>query len=331
LKDVLSQAEVDQVLAALSAGSLKAGEKDQKAVSEGKIKFYDFRLPNKFSKEQLRTLQMLHDNFSRILSSFLSGYLRTNVQLRVSTVEQLTYDDFVRSIPTPIVISVFSLKPLKSKAIMVLNPQFLFPVIDLLFGGPGILPKRIRHFTDIELSVIRRLNMKILENLAIAWGDVYQVVPEVESIETNPLLHQIVQPNEIVALLTFDGIIGGSGSGIITICFPYIMLDPVISQLSSQYRYLDNLTYDKEDANILEYWVGRSDVELQTVAGEAQITVNDFLQLQVGDVLTLDKKAGRDMDLYVGEKLKFKVQAGTIGRNLGVQVVSMAEEAHGYD
>ncbi|MCL6639657.1 MAG: flagellar motor switch protein FliM, partial [Firmicutes bacterium] len=321
MREVLSQAEVDQVLAAISAGGIQAEGKEQSGVSEGDIRYYDFRLPNKFSKEQLRTLQMLHDNFSRLLSSFLSGYLRTNVHLRVSTVEQLTYDDFVRSIPTPIVITVFSMKPLKGKAIMVLNPQFLFPVIDLLFGGPGLMPKRIRHFTDIELSVIRRLNVKILENLAFAWGDVYSVTPEIESIETNPLLHQIVQPNEIVALLTFDGIIGNSGSGIITICFPYILLEPFISQMATQYRFLDTSLHDTEEAKNITYWVNQTEVELITVAGEANITVQDFLQLQVGDVLMLDKRVGRDLDLYVGEKLKFKVQAGTVGQYLGVQVV----------
>jgi flagellar motor switch protein FliM len=326
LKEALSQTEIDQILTGIMTGSQSAREKYQESLSQEDIKFYDFGLPNKFSKGNLQTLQMLHENFSRLISSFLSGYLRTNVQLRVSAVEQLIYDDFIRSIPTPVLITIFSMNPLKGKGIMALSPQFVFPVIDLLFGGPGIMPKRIRHFTDIEISILRRLNTKILDNLAAAWSDVFPVEPEIESMETNPLLHQVAQRNEIMALLTFDGIIGGSGSGVVTICFPHVLLEPVIAQMSASYR---NTVPDEDEARSVSFWLERSDVKLTTVAGEVQITVNDFLQLQAGDILLLDRRIGQDMDLYVENKLKFKVQAGTIGQQLGVQILSMVEEVKG--
>jgi len=326
LDEALTQIEIDKLLTNVSLGDLPSEESFQKSLKQAEIKFYDFGLPNKFSRNDLQTLQMLHDNFIRLLSSFLSGYLRTNVQLRVSSVEQLSYDDFVRSIPTPVAVTIFSMKPLRGKAIMVLNPQFVFPVIDLLFGGPGIMPKHVRHFTEIELSILRHLIDKILENMAITWSDVFPVTPEIETLETNPLLHQVVQRNEITALLTFDGMIGSTSSGIITLCLPYILLEPVVTQLASNNRFIENAGQDAEQVKHLHFWLEHSEVELTTVAGEVQITVNDFLQLQAGDILMLDRRIGQDMDLYIENKLKFKVQVGTLGQYLGVQIASMIEE-----
>lgn len=327
MNEALTQTEIDKLLTNVSLSDLPVEESYQRSLSQTEIKFYDFGLPNKFSRYDLQTLQMLHDNFIRLLSSFLSGYLRTNVQLRVNSVEQLSYDDFIRSIPTPVAVTIFSMKPLKGKAIMVLNPQFVFPVIDLLFGGTGIMPKRVRHFTEIELSILRRLINKILENLAAAWSDVFPVTPEIETLETNPLLHQVVQRNEITALLTFDGMIGNTSSGIITLCLPYVLLEPVIAHLASSNRFVESAPQDVEQAKYLHFWLEQSEVELVTVAGEVQIKVNEFLQLQAGDILMLDRRIGQDMDLYVGNKLKFKVQVGTTGQYLGVQIVSMIEEA----
>ncbi|MBW2037789.1 MAG: flagellar motor switch protein FliM [Deltaproteobacteria bacterium] len=326
MKEILSQAEIDKLLAALSSGSVTVEDLRETEKQVG-FKPYDFRRPNKFSKEQLRTLQMLHESFSRILSNFLSGYLRANIIVRVASVDQFTYEDFLRSVPSPTLLTAFSLKPLKGMAVMETNPHFLFPVIDLLFGGPGEAPMQVREFTDIELSVARKVNDKILVNLKLAWSDVFEVEPEIESIETNPRLHQIIGPNEIVAVVTFTTVVEGTARGLINLCLPHVVLDPIISQLSAHYRYADSNAH-REDAESkkLNYWLGLSEVDLAAVIGGTEITVREFLQLQPGDVLVLDRRYDEDLDLYVDDRLKFKVQAGASGRYLAVQISSLAEE-----
>lgn len=324
--DVLSQNEIDALLDALSTGEVKIEElkETQKQVD---YKRYDFRRPNKFSKDQLRTLQVLHGVFARLLSSFLTGYLRNNIQVEVASVDQLTYEDFIRSIPSPTVLTIFSLEPLKGTAIAQLDPMFLFPMIDLFFGGNGEAPRSVRELTDIELSVARNLSIKILENLALAWKDIVQVTPVIETVETNPHLHQIFSFNEIVALITLTTQVGDSTKGFINLCLPFPLLDPVVSQLAYHRRFGPQASaIDDRETKRLQYWLGFPRIELTVLAGQTQITVNDFLQLHEGDVLLLDRKVDQDMDLYVGEHLKFKAQAGTLGNQLAVQITALAAE-----
>jgi flagellar motor switch protein FliM len=331
VKEILTQGEIDALLSALAAGRVKA-EDLRESEPQTAYKPYDFRRPNKFSKEQLRTLQTLHDSYARILSNFLSGYLRSNIVVRVASVDQFTFDDFVRSIPIPTVLTIFTLKPLKGMAVMETNPQFLFPIIDLLFGGPGEMPRKVRDLTDIELSVARKLNVKLLEHLKLAWEDIYKVDPEIESIETNPRLHQIISPNEIVAVITLTTVVGGLARGLINICLPHIVLDPMLAHLSSFYRFVHSaLQADGTEGRRLAYWVERVPVDLSVVVGESEITVQDLLQLQVGDVVPLARRVSQDLDLYVSDQLKFKAQAGVLGRYLAVQVTSLVEGDESID
>lgn len=323
MQEILSQAEIDRLLQALSAGEVTVEEMHK--TEEASHKPYDFRRPNKFSKDQLRTLQMMHDNFARILTSFLSGYLRFNISLQVSTVDQFTFDEFLRSIPTPTVLTIFSLQPLKGLAVMETNAYFLFPVVDLLLGGSGKTPEKIREFTDIELAVIKKLNAKILDKLGMAWQDVFPVTAKVEAIETNPRLQQVISPSEVVAVITFAAAIHGAAPGLVNLCFPYSLLDPMLARLASFYRYAQTSPPGEEEIRRLTHWLERAAVELTVVTGETEITVRDFLQLQVGDVLPLPRRVGEDMDLLVAGRKKFAVQAGTVGRMRAVQVTGLRE------
>lgn len=329
--DVLSQSEIDALLNALSTGEVKIEElKDNQKQVEHKR--YDFRRPNKYSKEQLRTMQMLHSVFARLLSSFLTGYLRNNIQFEVASVDQLTYEDFIRSTPTPTVLTVFSLNPLQGMAILQMDPVFLFPMIDLYFGGSGEAPKTVRELTDIELSVVRKLSLKVLENLAMAWKDIVQVEPVIESIETNPYLHQIFSFNEVVALITLTTQINDNARGFINLCLPFPLLEPLVAQLAHHRRFGPKASgAEIQEEKMLQYWLGFPVIEMTVVTGQAQITINDFLHLQEGDVLLLDRKVDQDMDLYVGDYLKFKVQAGTLGNQLAVQITALTGEGGSDD
>jgi flagellar motor switch protein FliM len=320
--DVLSQNEIDALLNALSSGEVKM--EDLKRTSQKvEYKSYDFRRPNKFSKEQLRSLQALHSVLARLLSTFLTGYLRNNISFEVASVDQMTYEDFISSIPSPTVFTIFALEPLNGKAIIQFDPMFLFPMIDLFFGGRGEAPGSLREFTDIELSVARNLAEKFLENLALAWKDIVQVKPVINSVETNPHLHQIFSFNEIVVLITLTSQVGDFSKGYINLCLPFPLMLPVLSQLTYKGYKPEVSEANVEEAKKLQYWLGFPAMEMTVLAGQTQITVNDFLLLQEGDVLLLDRKVDQNMDLYIGDLLKFKVQPGTQGNQLAVQITAL--------
>ncbi len=324
--DVLSQSEIDALLDALSTGEVEL-EALQEAQQIVEYKLYDFRRPNKFSKEQLRTLLVLHNGFARLLSSYLTGYLRNNIQVEVASTDQLTYEDFIRSIPSPTVLVVFTLKPLVGTAIAQLDPMFLFPMIDLFFGGDGETPRSVRELTDIELAVARKMAVIILDNQALAWKDVIEVEPVIDFIETNPHLHQLFSFNEIVALITLTTQVGNSAKGFVNLCLPFPLLDPMISQMSHQRRFGPQTSaVSEQEKKKLEHWLGYPMIEITVLTGQTQVTVNDFLQLQEGDVLLLDRRMDQDMDLYIGEQLKFKAQAGTLGNQFAVQITGLVKD-----
>ncbi len=324
-KEVLSQGEIDSLLAALMSGDVP--QETIEAKEHKKLKLYDFRRPNKFTKEQLRTLQVMHEGFARLLTNFLSGYLRSTITIEMASIGQFTYEEFVNSVPNPTVMTVFSLSPLKGTALMETNLQFLFPVIDLQFGGPGEMPLKIRELTDIELSVANRIIKRLLDHLTISWKDFVSITPKIESIDANPHIHQLMSPNDIVAVVTLSAGVGTEVRGLINLCLPYSLLDSILSKFSLANQFTRNTEQEETDLRSLEYWLGESDVEVNVVAGQADICVKEFLQLQVGDVLPLDRSFTQDLDMYVGEELKYKVQVGTVGQSLAVQVTSLAEEA----
>lgn len=325
MQEILSQNEIDSLLEALTSGRLDVEEVKQ-TTAPSAHKPYDFRRPNKFSKEHLRSLEMMHQNFARLLSSFLSGYLRSAINVEVASVGQMIFEEFIRSIPSPTVLTIFQCSPLEGAAIMETNSQVVFPLIDLMFGGPGTPTDKTRELTDIETTVIRRLYEKVLEHLAAAWHDLYEIEPEIRAIETNPRMQQLYSPNEVVALLTFSVSIEEEPRGLMNLCIPFIVLEPVISKLSVRQQFIRQSGGPREeDLRAIRHWMGYSQVDMEVVLGETYITVQDFLQLQENDVMVLSRRIDRDLDLYVENELKFGVQAGRVNKNLAVQVVSLYE------
>lgn len=326
MKDVLSQAEIDSLLDSLSSGQVTA-EQIEEDVAQQKLKTYDFRRPNKFSKEQLRTLHVLHDSYARLLTNFLSGFLHSNISVEVASVGQFTYEEFTRSMVSPTLLTVFNYSSHKGNAMMETNPYFLMPLIDLQLGGVGEVPDRLRDLTDIELSVARKLLEKILDQLNVIWKDIIKGEVGIASLETNPHLHQMLSPNEIVLVITFATRVHEENRGLLNLCFPYSFLEPVLPKFSVNQFSQIYQEREPEDLDALENWLNCSDVDLSVEVGKGNINIKEFLDLQPGDVLILDRLQNQDFDLYIQEQLKFKVQAGTIGKKLAAQVVSLAEEA----
>jgi flagellar motor switch protein FliM len=256
-----------------------------------------------------------------MLSNYLSGYLRTSVSINIISVDQLTYEDFLVSIPSPTLIAIFEMNPLTGNSVLNFNTNFTFPIIDLLFGGPGKKVNKIRDFTDIEIGVLKKLAQKILENMAFAWADVFEFTPKIESLETNPQFNQIISPNETVAIITLTSDINDN-QGIINICLPFITLEKVVSKLTARYWFAgqeyDNHTSTQDE---IKSRLGKVPLNLTAVCGEVDLTVGDFLELRVGDVIPLETKVEDDMELLVEDQPKYKVQSGVRNNKLAVQVM----------
>ncbi len=318
-KDVLSQSEIDSLINALHTGDIDSGEAKAEEGQSGAAVLYDFRRPNKFSKEHIRTLKIVHDNFSRVIANFLSAYLRIPVSIKLESVAQVSYEEFIFNLPLPTLMTVFRLSERLGSAMLETNPFFMFPIIDILFGGEGKVLKKARELTEIELSVMKRVNSKILENLSYVWKDITPITPEIQGLDANPQFSQMVASNETVALLTFSTDIAGN-QGFINICFPYITLEKVLTRLSAQYWFSGkSKTRERspQDEERVSKKLKEAEVEIVALLGKTVITVQDFLNFEEGDVIQLDRKIDEPIDLYMDKELVFRAGLGTMGNRMG--------------
>jgi flagellar motor switch protein FliM len=321
MTEVLSQDEIDQLLTAISTGEVE-GEEALKRAETRKIKIYDFKRPDKFSKDQIRTLQMMHETFARLTTTSLSAQLRTIVHVHVASVDQLTYEEFLRSIPNPTTLAVINMDPLKGSSIFEIDPSITFTVIDRLFGGPGEASKINRELTDIELSVIEGIIVRILGNLREAWSNVIDLRPRLGNIETNPQFAQIVPPSDMVVLITLETKVGDV-EGMTNFCIPYLTIEPIITKLSAQYWYSSiRKGGTTENLAILKKRLDTVFVDLIAELGSLDITVRDVLGLQKGDIIKLERnKVDDDMILKIGNRQKFYSRPGVVGSHMAVQII----------
>lgn len=325
MAEVLSQSEIDALLSALSSGELTPEElpKDEE---KQKVKPYDFRRPQKFSKDHIRTLELIHDNYARIISNYLTAQVRNNVKVRIESVQQITYEEFIHSVSNPTILTVFKMPPLSGSILFETNPQFVFEIVDVLLGGNGMGKYKLREFTDIDKNIIKHVNNGLISNLKLAWEDVLEVQPEIEGIETNPALNQTLAPNEPVALITFSVDMGSSNT-FINICIPYLSIEKVLDKLVVQYWFQENNeNLLKESKEKLRERLNFIDVNLSAILGDTSITVDEFLKLSVGDVIPLNVKSSEPVKLEIENEPYFYAKPGVIGKNMGVQILDIIDK-----
>ena len=325
-EDVLSQSEIDKLLSALSDGSVSA-EEVKADEEQKKVKSYDFKRPDKFSKDQIRTLFMLHESFSRLLNTYLSTHLRTIVNVEVASVEQLTYQEFVQSLANPSVISILAVPPLKGNIIMEVNTEIAFAFIDRVFGGEGKSGIKTRVLTEIEEAVMRRFVEKATAHLKEAWANVVEFYPSLEATESNPQFTQIVPPSDMVVIVTIQMKVG-EVEGMMNICIPYLVLEPVMSKLTTTFWVASSVSKDDdpEQVKILQRKIERTKVPFLVEMGDINITINEFLTLGFGDVLQLDTKVDDELKCRIGRKAKFFCRPGTSGKKMAVQITRILNE-----
>ncbi|MDR0708142.1 MAG: flagellar motor switch protein FliM [Treponema sp.] len=321
MTEVLSQDEIDQLLTAINAGDTES-EAFKPSADTRKIKIYDFKRPDKFSKEQIRTVSIMHETFARLTTTSLSAQLRSMVHVHVASVDQLTYEEFIRSIPTPTTLAIINMDPLKGNAILEIDPAITFSIIDRLFGGTGTGTKAQHELTDIETSVMEGIIVRILGNMREAWTTVIDLRPRLGQIDTNPQFAQIVPPTEMVVLVTLETKVG-EVEGMMNFCIPYLTIEPIISKLSAQFWYSSvRRSTTTENLNILKEKLSCVEVSMVAEIGQIQVSVGDVISLQVGDVVRLyNTRIGDPYSLNVGNKKKFLCRPGVVGKKMAVQII----------
>lgn len=318
--EVLSQNEIDALLSAITSGEMDA-EELKKEDKEKKIRTYDFKRALRFSKDQVRGISRIHENYARILTTFFSGQLRTYVNISVASVDQIPYEEFIRSVPEMTVLNVYSMNPLEGRVLMEVNPIIAYGLLDRVLGGQGNSINKIENLTEIETILISQLFEKASECMREAWNSIVDIDPVLEDFEVNPQFLQMVSPNETVVVVSLNTEIGET-SGMINICIPHLVLEPIISKLSVHYWMQTNAKKrDPEAYQKIEESLTEVDVELKAILGEASISIKDFLHLRKSDVITLKTRVESPLKVLVNGQPKFYAQPGQHKKNIAIQVL----------
>ncbi len=322
--EVLSQSEIDSLLQALSSGEIDAD--DMKETTDKSVKEYDFKRPAKFSKEHLRTLEIIFEHYGRLISTNLPVYLRKNVQVSVVNSEALTFSEFTNSLANPVILGIVNFLPLNGNIMIELAANLGFAMIDRMLGGQGNPLEKSREFSEIELSIIEKIMVICVRLLREPWKNVLDLNPVLERVETNPQFAQIIAPTEMIAIVTLNVKIGDV-EGLMNICLPYFTLESIMDKLNTKFWF--STMQDNSDDNYQEHMeslIKRVQIPMKAVLGMSSISVNDFVNLQVGDIIKLDSKVSQEMNIYVGNIKKFKALPGATKDAYAVRVTSVIRE-----
>lgn len=322
--DVLSQSEIDSLLRALNEGELDVDE--MKDTPERPVKDYDFARPSKFSKEHLRTLEIIFEHYGRLLSTNLPVYLRKSVQVEVINSEAVTYSEFSNALSNPVLLGIVNMEPLNGNIVLEMASNLGYTAVDRMLGGVGLPLDKNREFSEIELLIIERIMSVSVELLREPWQNVVEIHPRLERIETNSQFAQFISPSEMIALVTINIRIGDV-EGLMNICLPFMTLEPVMDKLNTKYWY-SNIKKDDEVeyTEAIQGLISRAPVPIKVYLGKSTVSVQDFTNLQIGDIIRLDSKVDKELDVYVGSIRKFTALPGASGNQYAVRVTSVIGE-----
>ncbi len=327
MKKELSQQEIDSLIEALNTGEIDS-ETITEESDKSRVRPYDFRRPIKFSKEYINTLYMIFENFSKIAENLLTSQLRSNTKISLGEIDQISYDEFIKSIPKSTLLAMFRSKPLGGVQILEINPEFCIQAIDLMCGGPEGISSTMPHskegFTHIELGLLEEIVLSTLRSFEAAWVDVIPISTELDSLETNPQLLQNMSPNEPVILISFVIEVMDAKS-FMNICIPYVSFENVLDKLSMKNWFDFDKAVNDDNQEIIQDRIMSSEVNLEVVLGDLNITVDDFIKLETGDILQLDIKTTDPLKMYVEDKLHYLVKPGQTNSRLAVQVLQYIE------
>ncbi len=322
--EVLSQSEIDNLLASLASGELDVDQ--MQGEEEKKVKDYDFSRPTKFSKEHLRTLEIIFEHYGRLLSTNLPLYLRKNVQVAVASSETVTYSEFTNALSNPVILGIVNFAPLNGSIIIDLATNLGYAMLDRMLGGNGVPLEKTREFSEIELIILQKILVMMTQLLREPWKNVVDIAPVLNRVETNPQFAQVIAPNDMIAIVTLNVKIGDV-EGFVNICLPFFTLEEVMDKLNTKYWFSTmQENRDENYENYIESLIRKVDIPVKAILGRSTISVSDFMNLQVGDCIRLDTKVDNDMDIYVGNIRKFTALPGANQDTYAVRITSVIRE-----
>jgi flagellar motor switch protein FliM len=312
---ILSQDEIDVLVAATSG---RARTDDQRATPLAEnILTYNFRRPDRVSKEQLRSLHFLHDRFARNLSTSLSAFLRAMTDVSIVSVEQFAYSEFLMSLPDPTAFYAVAMPPLDGVGALELNPSVAFAVVDRMLGGSGDTPAPNRALTEIEQNVLDAMVKLILEHLTETWRGITDVRFRIQGRETRPQMLQVTGPNEVVILLAFDLTIGAS-RGMLSISIPAAAIETMEEKVTQGWNRTRRQPTAQEEAHLYAN-LGRVQLPVATQL-ETRIGTRELLTLRPGDVLTLGHNATAPVEVHIGGVRRFSGRLTSEGATKAVVI-----------
>lgn len=334
MSDVLDQSEVDALLAAVDTGQVSQAPAANvfrsagPAAAQAEVQVYDFKRPERVSKDQMRALEGLHEGFGRNFGAALSGYLRTIVEVSVAHIEQLTYSEFIHSLPNPTCFNLLKAEQLDGQLCLEISPLIIYPIIDRLLGGSNadlFIPQR--PLTQIEQRLVQRITDRAMQHLSEAWTNLTPVTFSVSDFESNPQLVLIVPPNETVVVVGFE-LKMGNRAGTMSLCIPYNVIEPIMGILAAQSWFSYQRKGGQEDhVKKLSRNVNNAPVEMRAFLAQTSIKLNDLLTLQVGDVITTEKPITRDVLIQVEGRNKFLGQLGQFHGSRSVRIARLCADA----
>lgn len=324
MKQVLSQQEIDSLLQAVESGEIDAKGLDEQEQEKNKVKSYDFRRPVRLSKEYISTLNMVFEEFTKIIGNILSTQVRTNVDVQLASIEQVSFDEFVHSVPRFTLMGLFHSAPLEGTQIIEISPQLCLQLVDLLCGSVEIRDNAEEmtkeSFTDIEMAILEEVLTNFVHSFELAWRDVVEIKGIMDSTETNPQMMQAMSPNEPVVLVTFTVELFNVRT-FINLCIPYIFFEGILDKLSLRNWFHSEKETDHSDSGKLEKSLHSAPVNLEVLLGETVMTLENFLQLELGDIIPLDGKTSDPLILSVEKLPRYFVKPGLKGKNMAVEVL----------
>lgn len=333
MADALEQSEVDALLAAVETASMSAAPTPQpfgggRGTDRASVQIYDFKRPERVSKDQMRALEALHEGFGRNFGAALSGYLRTIVEVSVAHTEQLTYSEFIHSLPNPTCFNLLKAEQLDGQLCLEISPLIIYPIIDRLLGGSNadlFIPQR--PLTQIEQRLVQRITDRAMAHLSEAWSNLTPIKFTVSDFESNPQLVLIVPPNETVVVVGFE-VKMGNRAGTMSLCIPYNVIEPIMGVLAAQNWFSYQRKGGQEDhVKKLTRNVNNAPLQLRALLAQTSITVSDLMSLQVGDIITTAKGCNREVLVQVEGRNKFLGEIGQFRGSRSIRITRMCQDA----
>jgi flagellar motor switch protein FliM len=326
--EILTQKDLDALILSLTADEPLAAGVPEKGPKQKPhlVRVYDFRRPDKFSRDQIRTVEMLHDNIARLCSTYVAGQVRSLCTVTVSSVDQMTFEEFIKLIPNPSYISTVTLEPLKGRMFMVLDGVISLVIVDRLFGGPGLMSGPSRPLTEIEMAIMGRVANGILSQMKESWVSLVSIEPKLEETSSNPTFIDGGSSNEMTVVVRFDIKIG-KAAGTITFCLPFIVMEPVLPRLSAK-NWFTQARREQGGATdgAVSGRIQRIQVDMVAQLGKATLPVQEILDLEVGDVIELEQRVMDEITILVEDRRKFKATPGRSGQRLCFRINHVLRE-----